>query len=180
MDRQIEKKKGIALVFSKKALPYWGGGLLLCLVGYILLRDNVSTLRINAETLSVKEVVAGEFNDYIRISGQVQPMTTIQLSPLETGVVKEIFMEEGSHVKAGDKILRLANESLDMQILNSEADLAEKENILRNTMISMEQQRLSVNQDMLQLEKAARTITQIINKMEDRPLRDLSAKEEEK
>ena len=31
----------------------------------------------------------------------------------------------------------------------------------------------------MQLEKAARTITQIINKMEDRPLRDLSAKEEE-
>ena len=36
------------------------------------------------------------------------------------------------------------------------------------------------DEDMLQLEKAARTITQIINKMEDRPLRDLSAKEEEK
>ena len=24
MDRAIEKKKGMALVFSKKALPYWG------------------------------------------------------------------------------------------------------------------------------------------------------------
>ena len=33
MDRTIEKKKGMALVFSKKALPYWGGGLLLCLIG---------------------------------------------------------------------------------------------------------------------------------------------------
>ena len=156
MDRAIEKKKGMALVFSKKALPYWGGGLLLCLIGYILIRDNVSTLRVNAETLSINKVMKGEFNDYIRISGQVQPMTTIQLSPLETGVVKEIFMEEGSHVKAGDKILRLTNENLDMQILNSEADLAEKENILRNTMISMEQQRLSVNQEMLQLEMEVR------------------------
>ena len=25
MDRIIEKKKGLALVFSKKALPYWEG-----------------------------------------------------------------------------------------------------------------------------------------------------------
>lgn len=178
MDRQIEKKKGIALVFSKKALPYWGGGLLLCLVGYILLRDNVSTLRVNAETLSVKEVVAGEFNDYIRISGQVQPMTTIQLSPLETGVVKEIFMEEGSHVKAGDKILRLANESLDMQILNSEADLAEKENILRNTMISMEQQRLSVNQDMLQLEMEVRRCRRAYESQKALYAEELIAKED--
>ena len=156
MDRVIEKKKGMALVFSKKSLPYWGGAALLIFVAYIFFRDNVSTLRVNAETLSVNKVISGEFNDYIRISGQVQPMTTIQLSPLETGVVKEIFMEEGSQVKAGDPILRLTNENLDMQILNSEADLAEKENILRNTMISMEQQRLSVNQDMLQYEMEVR------------------------
>ena len=156
MDRVIEKKKGIALAFSKKSLPYWGGALLAGFVAYIFLRDNVSTLRVNAETLSVNKVISGEFNDYIRISGQVQPMTTIQLSPLETGVVKEIFLEEGSHVKAGTPILRLTNENLDMQILNSEADLAEKENLLRNTMISMEQQRLSVNQDMLQYEMEVR------------------------
>lgn len=156
MDRVIEKKKGIALAFSKKSLPYWGSAVLLVFVTYILIRDNVSTLRVDAETLSVNKVVSGEFNDYIRISGQVQPMTTIQLSPLETGVVKEIYMEEGSHVKAGDPILRLTNENLDMQILNSEADLAEKENLLRNTMISMEQQRLSVNQDMLQYEMEVR------------------------
>lgn len=156
MDRVIEKKKGIALAFSKKSLPYWGSAVLLVFVAYILIKDNVSTLRVDAETLSVNKVVSGEFNDYIRISGQVQPMTTIQLSPLETGVVKEIYMEEGSHVKAGDPILRLTNENLDMQILNSEADLAEKENLLRNTMISMEQQRLSVNQDMLQYEMEVR------------------------
>lgn len=156
MDRTIEKKKGIALAFSKKSLPYWGGALLVGFVAYIFLRDNVSTLRVNAETLSVNKVISGEFNDYIRISGQVLPMTTIQLSPLETGVVKEIFIEEGSFVKTGTPILRLTNENLDMQILNSEADLAEKENILRNTMISMEQQRLSVNQDMLQYEMEVR------------------------
>ena len=178
MDRAIEKKKGMALVFSKKALPYWGGGLLLCLIGYILIKDNVSTLRVNAETLSINKVMEGEFNDYIRISGQVQPMTTIQLSPLETGVVKEIFMEEGSHVKAGDKILRLTNENLDMQILNSEADLAEKENILRNTMISMEQQRLSVNQEMLQLEMEVRRYRRTYESQKSLYAEDLIAKED--
>lgn len=97
-------------------------------------------------------MISGEFNDYIRVSGQVQPMTTIQVSPLESGVVHEIFLEEGAQVKAGDKILELKNENLDMQILNSEADLAEKENLLRNTLISMEQEKLSVHQEMLQLE----------------------------
>ena len=142
----------MALLLSKKAIPYWSALLVVAFVLYLILRDNVSTLRIDNEALSISEVVSGDFNDYIRVNGQVQPMTTVQISSLETGVVKEIYMEEGAKVKTGDKILRLANENLDMQILNSEADLAEKENLLRNTMISMEQQRLSVNQDMLQFE----------------------------
>ncbi len=152
MDKKIEPKKGMALLLSKKAIPYWSALLVVAFVLYLILRDNVSTLRIDNEALSISEVVSGDFNDYIRVNGQVQPMTTVQISSLETGVVKEIYMEEGAKVKTGDKILRLANENLDMQILNSEADLAEKENLLRNTMISMEQQRLSVNQDMLQFE----------------------------
>ena len=156
MDKILEKKKGLALVFSKKALPWWLGALLLVFILWVALRDNASTLRVNADTLNIASVEQGEFNDYIRISGQVQPMTTIQLSPLEGGVVEQIFIEEGSQVRKGDVILRLSNENLDLQILNSEAELAEKENILRNTMISMEQQKLSVQQERLQLEMEVR------------------------
>ena len=156
MDRIIEKKKGLALVFSRKALPWWLGALLLVFILWAALRDNASTLRVNGDTLNIATVEQGEFNDYIRISGQVQPMTTIQLSPLEGGVVEEIYIEEGSQVRKGDVIMSLSNENLDMQILNSEAELAEKENILRNTMISMEQQKLSVQQERLQLEMEVR------------------------
>lgn len=152
MDKIIEKKKGIAVAFTKKALPFWFGALMVVFIGWLVLRDDTSTLRVNGETLSISEVKSGEFNDYIRISGQVQPMTTIQISPQEGGIVQQIVIEEGSKVKAGDEIIRLSNDNLDLQILNSEAELAEKENLLRNTMISMEQQRLSVQQEKLQLE----------------------------
>ncbi len=152
MDKIIEKKKGIATAFTKKALPYWFGAFMAAFILWLILRDDASTLRVNGDTLSMSEVRSGEFNDYIRISGQVQPMTTIQISPQEGGIVQEIIIEEGSKVKAGDEILRLSNDNLDLQILNSEAELAEKENLLRNTMISMEQQRLSVQQEKLQLQ----------------------------
>ena len=151
MDKIIEKKKGIAAAFTKRALPYWLGAFVVAFILWLALRDNSSTLRVNGDTLSYGMVAKGEFNDYIRVTGQVQPMTTIQISPLEGGVVQEIVTEEGSKVKKGDVILVLSNESLDLQILNSEAELAEKENLLRNTMISMEQQKLSVRQEMLQL-----------------------------
>ena len=152
MDKIIEKKHGIALAFTIKALPYWFGAVLLSLIIYLLVRDNTSTMRINPDTLTISTVTKGDFNDYIRLNGQVLPMTTIQISPQEGGVVQKIIVEEGTQVKAGDPILLLSNDNLDLQILNSEAELAEKENILRNTLISMEQQKLNLQQEQLQLQ----------------------------
>lgn len=177
MDRKIEPKKGFSLVLSKKVMPYWLGALVVVFVVYLLLRDDVRTFRVNADTVSVSEVISGEFNDYIRVSGQVQPMTTIQISPLESGVVHDIFIEEGAKVKAGDKILELKNENLDMQILNSEADLAEKENLLRNTLISMEQEKLSVHQDMLQLQMEVKRYRRAYEAQKELYQEDLIAKE---
>ena len=151
MDRPIEQKKGWRRAFTRKALPWWLGALLVAFIIYLCVRPNNSTLRVNAETLTISDVVEGEFNDYIRLSGQVQPMTTVQLSPQEGGTVQSIVIEEGGHVHAGDVIVILRNENLDMEILNAEANLAEKENLLRNTMIQMEQQKLTLEQERLQL-----------------------------
>ncbi len=150
MDKIIEKKTGWRVAFTKKALPWWLGVLLLAFIVYLIARPNNKTLRVDKDTITVSAAVKGEFNDYIRISGRVQPMTTIQLSPQEGGIVEKILIEEGSPVKAGDAILILNNDNLDLQILNSEAELAEKENILRNTQIQMEQQKLDVRQNVLE------------------------------
>lgn len=150
MDKIIEKKTGWRVAFTKKALPWWLGASLMVFVVYLIVRPNNKTLRVDKDTVTISNVVMGEFNDYIRISGRVQPMTTIQLSPQEGGVVEKILIEEGSPVKAGDAILILSNDNLDLQILNSEAELAEKENILRNTQIQMEQQKLDVRQNVLE------------------------------
>jgi HlyD family secretion protein len=150
MDRILEKKTGWRVAFTKKALPWWLGALLGLFIIYLIARPNNKTLRVDKDTLTVSAAVKGEFNDYIRVSGRVQPMTTIQLSPQEGGMVQTILIEEGSKVKAGDPILILSNDNLDLQILNAEAELAEKENILRNTQIQMEQQKLDVRQNELE------------------------------
>ena len=152
MDIKLEKKKGLKAIFQKKNLVWVGVAALVLFIGWLLFRDNSSTLRVDAQLLNVATVEQGEFNDYVRLTGSVQPMTTVQLSPLESGVVERIVAEEGTQVKRGDVILEMSNNSLSMQILQSEADLAEKQNILRNTMISMEQERLALRQEKLQLD----------------------------
>ena len=95
MDIKLEKKKGWRAVFSRKSLPYALAALLVVLVVWLLLKENTSTLRVNTATITVADVVEGEFNDYVSLSGTVQPMTTMQLSPLEGGVVERIVAEIG-------------------------------------------------------------------------------------
>ena len=152
MDIKLEKKTGLKAVFQRKNLVWVGVAALALFIGWLVFRDNSSTLRVDAQLLNIATVEQGEFNDYVRLTGSVQPMTTVQLSPLESGVVERIVAEEGTSVKRGDVILEMSNNSLSMQILQSEADLAEKQNILRNTMISMEQERLALRQEKLQLD----------------------------
>ena len=152
MDIQIERKKGLRILFAKRSLPYWGGMLFLLFAAWLLLRDNASTLRVDAGTLSVAEVTQGDFNDYIRVTGQVEPITTVQLSPLEAGVVERLVVEEGASVRRGDVLVELSTPSLTLEILNSEAELAEKQNLLRNTLISMEQEKLTLRQNKAQLD----------------------------
>ena len=149
MDIVIEKKKGIKKCADKKYIPYYIGAIFVAVIAYFLLTTDTKAVAVKKENFNTAVVKQGEFNDYIRLSGQVLPMITIQLSPLEGGVVEEIISEEGSHLKAGEVIVKLSNENLDLQILNSEAELAEKENMLRNTMIQMEQQKLDLEQNRL-------------------------------
>lgn len=140
MDRTIEHRTPL----RRKHLPYIGLGLVvLGLVAWIVFGDHASKLRVDAAQLTVSTVTRGEFNDYVRLNGQVVPIQVVQISPEEGGIVREKVVEEGARVHKGDVILRLSNSDLDLQILNAEAELAEKQNLLRNTQIAMQQDQLN-------------------------------------
>jgi HlyD family secretion protein len=148
MDKPIEKKKGI----QKKHLLYAIAGIVIVLLIYMaFFTDRTSTYKVEKDKLIIETVTEGQFNDYITVPGTVEPITTIFLDALEGGRVEEILIEEGSMVKKGDIILRLSNSDLHLNILDSEAQLAEKENFLRNTQIAMEQDRLQIKRELLNL-----------------------------
>jgi efflux transporter, MFP component, RND family len=151
MDILLEKKKGI----RKKHLPYIAGGAaVVLLLSWIVFGNHAATLRVDARSLSIGDVKRDQFNDFVRVDGQVQPITIVQLSPEEGGIVQELVVEEGARVHRGDVIVRLSNANLELQILNAEAELAEKQNLLRNTQVTMEQDRLRNKTEELQLDLA--------------------------
>ena len=93
-------------------------------------------------------------------------------------MVERIVCEEGTAVKQGDVILEMTNNSLSLQILQSEADLAEKQNILRNTLISMEQERLSLRQEKLQLDIEVSRMERAYNQNQELYQSNLIARED--
>lgn len=149
MDTRIERKSR----FRRKHLYGAAGSVLLLLcIFYFIFRDTSSSMKVEKERLTIAAVEQGEFNDYIRVIGQVMPSRIIYLDAIEGGRVEERLIEEGAPVKAGDVILRLSNPLLNIGILQSEADLAYQENELRNTRISMEQEHLQLKQERIGLD----------------------------
>lgn len=150
MDTRIERKSR----WKKKHLyAIMGAGLAAVCVLYFIFRDTSSSLKVEKDRITIASIRQGEFNDYIRVIGQVLPSRIIYLDAIEGGRVEERLIEEGAQVKAGDVILRLSNPLLNIGILQSEADLAYQENELRNTRISMEQEHLRLKQDRIGLNK---------------------------
>jgi HlyD family secretion protein len=149
MDRPIEKKKGI-----RKKHIIAGAGILLFLffIYRAFFAPSLSIYRVDKQRVTLATVTEGTFYDYISVAGNVEPIATIYLDAREGGRVEEKVMEEGSMVKKGDVIIRLSNPDLNLSILNSEAQLAEKSNFLRNTMVVMEQEKIQIKQELLRLE----------------------------
>ena len=150
MDRIIEKTK------TQRLMKYWpyaaGGALLLALILWVVFGNHDATMRVERDGLTISPVTEAEFKDFVRLNGTVVPIQVVQISPEEGGIVMERVAEEGAMVKKGDVIVRLSNSNLDLQILNAEAELAEKQNLLRNTQVAMQQDKLNNETEAAQLD----------------------------
>ncbi len=148
MDKVIPKKKGL----QKKHFGYIALGAVIILLIYLaFFSDRTSTYKVEKDKLIIETVTEEQFNDYITVPGTVEPITTIKLDAQEGGRVEEKVIEEGSMVKKGDVILRLSNPDLYLAILTSEGDLGFRENQLRQTQISMEQEKLQIKRELVTL-----------------------------
>lgn len=168
MDKPIPKKKGL----QKKHLVYIiAGAAFIVLIYLAFFSEKTSTYRVEKDKLIIETVIEDQFNDYITVPGTVEPISTVFLDAQEGGRVEEILIEEGSMVRKGDIILRLSNPDLYLNILDSEAQLAEKENFLRNTLVAMEQDRLQIKRELLNLkydvERKERNYRQNVELMKD-------------
>jgi HlyD family secretion protein len=143
MDKRIEKKKWPA----KRIIKYCIISILFLAVGnFLIFNTGGSKLNVKAERITVSMVKNGTFQEFIPIIGNLLPHETRYLDAVLGGQVEEIYLEAGSQVKIGDKILSLSNTNLLMTMVNNEAQVNRASNELRATRLQLEQNRLTLRQ----------------------------------
>lgn len=176
MDIQLKQKK---YLLPKKYWPWAGGGvLIIVLLIWLAMTNFTSTLRVDRRGLSIGQVSNAQFDDYVSVDGSVVPIQVVQISSEEGGVVQEKVKDEGAHVGKGDVIIRLSNSNLDLEILNAESELAEKQNMLRSTRLSMEQDQLNNSNEALQLSMDVKTKLRAYNHQAALQKEELNSRED--
>lgn len=149
MDRKVEKKvwtlKRIASIGA--VATFVGAVLYMAIFG-----DHSAKLNVQVERITISEVTHGPFQEFIVQRGTVMPIQTQYLDALEGGQVEEVFLEEGTIVKKGDPILRLANPSLEQRVLSQEAQLFEQINNMENTRLNQEIQDINRKRSLMDIE----------------------------
>jgi len=107
------------------------------------------SLTVRGDRVVLSTVRTGEFREYIPLTGVVEPRETVYLDAVDGGQVAQIMTEEGSLVKAGQPLIRLSNADLELQVINSEAQLSEQLDRLTNTKLQYQQARLSHSRDLI-------------------------------
>ncbi len=148
MDRRIEKKRftprRIVLGVLSAAVVTFGA--------YALLSVDPSSLNVESAKLTTAPVTYGPFLEYIVEQGAVMPLTTFYLDAVEGGRVEEVYVEQGTHVDLGMPILRLSNAALQLNVMQREAELFREVNQLRQTRVTMEQRRLEMRAQLVELD----------------------------
>jgi HlyD family secretion protein len=162
MDRRIERK-------PKKPLYIGiGAGVLALIATALLFTDGTSTsFTLDGQRIRTAEVATGVYEDFIPLRASVEPERTVYLDAIEGGRVERILVEEGAFVEEGQPLVDLSNTSLQLDVIAREAEVSEQLNNLRNTQLAIEQNRLKLKSDLIEIDYQVVRLQRLVNRYEE-------------
>lgn len=162
MDRRIETK-------SRKPLYIGAGAAVLVALALVAwFTDGTSTsFTLDGQRIRTAEVSVGMYEDFIPLRASVEPERTVYLDAIEGGRVEAILIEEGAFVEEGQPLIDLSNTSLQLDVIAREAEVSEQLNNLRNTQLAIEQNRLKLKSDLIEIDYQIARLTRLVNRYEE-------------
>jgi HlyD family secretion protein len=149
MDKRIERK----LLTPQRIAIAVGAVLLIAVTVYAYVHFGLTrTLTVGSERLTVSKVSYGTFREYIPVTGNVVPRTTVYLDAIGGGQVTEVHTEEGAFVKAGDPIVSFKNTDLQLRVIQTESQASEQLAQLSNLRMQYDSTHLRNLRDLVDVE----------------------------
>ena len=161
MDKRIEPRRRHPLLKGAIALG--------AVVAAVLLYrsfDTSSTFTLDGQRIRIATVTEGQYEDYIPLRASVEPERTVYLDAVEGGRVEAVLVEEGALVEQGDPLIELSNTSLQLDVIAREAEISEQLNNLRNTELAIEQNRLKLKSDLIEIDYQIVRLTRLVDRYE--------------
>ncbi len=162
MDRVIEsnpRRRWIAI----------GAGVAVVLAAAIWLLgiDHSTSYTLDGQRIRTAVVQTGTYEDFIPLRAAVEPERSVFLDAIEGGRVEAVLVEEGAFVEAGQPLVELSNTSLQLDVIAREAEVSEQLNNLRNTELAIEQNRLSLKSDLIEIDYQIVRLERLVERFEE-------------
>src|SRR5215470_12575508 len=149
MDKRIERK----LVTPQRIAIAAGVLLLIAVSAYAYVHYGLTrTLTVGSERVTVSKVSYGTFREYIPVTGNVVPRTTIYLDAISGGQVTEVHTEEGAFVKAGDELVTFKNTDLELRVIQTQSQATEQLAQLANVLLQYDNTHLAHKTNLTEIE----------------------------
>jgi HlyD family secretion protein len=161
MDRKIERRS------PKPALIAGIAAIVILLTVVYLSVDTSTSFTLDGQRIRTDTVVTGVYEDFIPLRASVEPETTVYLDAIDGGRVEAILVEEGTFVEEGQALIELSNTSLQLDVIAREAEVSEQLNNLRNTQLAIEQNRLKLKSDLIEIDYQIVRLSRLVDRYEE-------------
>ncbi len=146
MDKQLKPKNRKTKKMLFLSIP------LVLLVSLMLMNlTRKKQVNLKKESIIIKKVIKGDFEDAILFNSTVEPKTSVLVNVIQGGSVSEIFVESGQMITKGTPLLRVYNPNAELNYLTQETAIIEQINNLRNIRVSIKNQQLNLDQQLLSI-----------------------------
>ncbi len=146
MDKQLKVKNK-----TTKKMLLWGIPTFLVLGVMIMNLTRKKQVNLSKDTLGIREVFKGDFEDVVLFNSTVEPKKTVLLNVIQGGSVSEIFVESGQMIQKGTPLLKVYNPNAALNYLTQETAIVEQVNNLRNIRVTIKNQQLNLDQQLLSI-----------------------------
>ena len=146
MDKQLKVKNK-----TTKKMLLWGIPTFLVLGVMIMNLTRKKQVNLSKDTLGIREVFKGDFEDVVLFNSTVEPKKTVLVNVIQGGSVSEIFVESGQMIQKGTPLLKVYNPNAALNYLTQETAIVEQVNNLRNIRVTIKNQQLNLDQQLLSI-----------------------------